>query len=241
MNSGNSFNNKFKNSNKKGHHSTKKKGNYQRRDNEDGLDSHTESDEAVDDKGALFQKRAGPYDFMGGNSRLPGDNLDHSESEEGNNQDIPNFDGNEFAFKKRQPGGKSKAKQGKSTQKEKSSSKKRGGRNDYEVEDLEAQQITSGKKSGMNKASDTKKGNNNRFMPGGSAERSDSEEENLGGTVNFQQKNRRDDYMVNGQDMEGIIRHGGQKDNRNSHGRSRSNANEGSGGKPPLSNRGPRN
>ena len=54
MNSGNSFNNKFKNSNKKGHHSTKKKGNYQRRDNEDGLDSHTESDEAVDDKGALF-------------------------------------------------------------------------------------------------------------------------------------------------------------------------------------------
>jgi hypothetical protein len=31
------------------------------------------------------------------------DNLDHSESEEGNNQDIPNFDGNDFVFKKRQP------------------------------------------------------------------------------------------------------------------------------------------
>lgn len=29
------------------------------------------------------------------------DGLDHSESEEGNNQDIPNFEGNDFMFKKR--------------------------------------------------------------------------------------------------------------------------------------------
>lgn len=29
------------------------------------------------------------------------EDLDHSESEEGNNQDIPNFEGNDLMFKKR--------------------------------------------------------------------------------------------------------------------------------------------
>jgi hypothetical protein len=50
----------------------------------------------------------------------------------------------------------------------------------------------------MKKDSTSKKSKNNGFMRGDSAERSDSEEENLGGTVNFQQRNRRDDYMVDG-------------------------------------------
>ncbi len=100
--SGNSFNNKFKsNANK----ASGKKGNASKKNRDDDeIDSHSESDEAVDDKGALFQKRAGPYDFTGrGGLGGMNDNLDHSESEEGNNQDIPNFDGNDFVFKKRQP------------------------------------------------------------------------------------------------------------------------------------------
>ncbi len=99
--SGNSFNNKFKsNANK----ASGKKGNASKKNRDDEIDSHSESDEAVDDKGALFQKRAGPYDFTGrGGLGGMNDNLDHSESEEGNNQDIPNFDGNDFVFKKRQP------------------------------------------------------------------------------------------------------------------------------------------
>ncbi len=52
------------------------------------MDSHSESDEAVDDKGAMFQKRNGPYNFNTQNNQGFGgmnDNLDHSESEEGNN------------------------------------------------------------------------------------------------------------------------------------------------------------
>lgn len=69
----------------------------------DGMDSHTESDEAVDDKGAWFQRRNGPFDFNGrrGSDGGMNDNLDHSESEEANNNDNPNFDGNEFMFNKR--------------------------------------------------------------------------------------------------------------------------------------------
>lgn len=74
-----------------------------------------------------------------GYNRLVGDNLDHSESEEGNNQNIPNFDGNEFAFKKRQPGWKNNAKKGKSNKNDANFlSKKKGGRNELEVEDLES-------------------------------------------------------------------------------------------------------
>jgi hypothetical protein len=56
MNSGNSFNNNFKSSGKKAQKKSpsKKKGGYKRRNSDEDLDSHTESDEAVDDKGALF-------------------------------------------------------------------------------------------------------------------------------------------------------------------------------------------
>jgi hypothetical protein len=64
----------------------------------DGMDSHSESDEAVDDRGALFQRRNNFNDFydrspdgrpIGGHGGM--NDMDHSESEEGNNQDIPNF------------------------------------------------------------------------------------------------------------------------------------------------------
>ena len=80
------------------------------RNNSAGLDSHTESDEAVDDKGAMFQRRNPNSDyknhnnFMSGggrNGNMYGDDLDHTESEEGNNQDIPDFQGNALMFKKR--------------------------------------------------------------------------------------------------------------------------------------------
>lgn len=79
------------------------------RGSSDGMDSHSESDEAVDDKGAMFQKRNGPFDLNGKRKGYNGmnDNLDHSESEEGNNQDNPNFDGNDFMFKKRDAFGSS--------------------------------------------------------------------------------------------------------------------------------------
>ena len=70
------------------------------------MDSHSESDEAVDDKGALFQKRNGPWNMNG--KQGPGfggmnDNfMNRSDSEEENNQDNPDFTGNQFAFKKRE-------------------------------------------------------------------------------------------------------------------------------------------
>jgi len=49
-------------------------------------------------------------------------------------------------------------------------------------------------------------------MRGSSAEREDSEEENLGGRVNFQQRNPRADYA----DVDGFVRAGnsGSKNNR---------------------------
>lgn len=52
------------------------------------MDSHTESDEAVDDKGAMFQKRN--YGFGDNNTGSRGfggmnDEIDHSESDEGLN------------------------------------------------------------------------------------------------------------------------------------------------------------
>jgi hypothetical protein len=69
------------------------------------MDSHTESDEAVDDKGALFQRRNDPSDYNKKSGYIHrssvNEDLDHSESEEGNNQDIPNFEGNDLMFKKR--------------------------------------------------------------------------------------------------------------------------------------------
>ena len=58
----------------------------------------------------MFQRRNKFNDFYGNNDNSSNnrggrggmnDNLDHSESEEGNNQDIPNFQGNDFMFKKR--------------------------------------------------------------------------------------------------------------------------------------------
>lgn len=69
------------------------------------MDSHAESDEAVDDKGAMFQKRNYPFN----NKQQPvhggmnDDADDHTESEEGINDDNVSFTGNEFGFKKRQP------------------------------------------------------------------------------------------------------------------------------------------
>lgn len=82
-----------------------KKSLQNRRNMSDGMDSHTESDEAVDDKGALFQKRNDQSDYNKKSSYINrgsiNEDLDHSESEEGNNQDIPNFEGNDLMFKKR--------------------------------------------------------------------------------------------------------------------------------------------
>jgi hypothetical protein len=76
-----------------------------RKNMSDGMDSHTESDEAVDDKGALFQRRNDPSDYNKKSGYINrasiNEDLDHSESEEGNNQDIPNFEGNDLMFKKR--------------------------------------------------------------------------------------------------------------------------------------------
>ena len=79
----------------------------------DGIDSHSESDEAVDDRGAMFQRRNNLADYnhssspenrgRGGMNDYgdEGDNRGHSESEEGNNQDIPHFQSNDFMFKQR--------------------------------------------------------------------------------------------------------------------------------------------
>lgn len=73
----------------------------------DGIDSHSESDEAVDDRGAMFQRRNNFGDYY--NSSSPdargrggmNDEMDHSESDEGNNQDIPRFQSNDQMFKQR--------------------------------------------------------------------------------------------------------------------------------------------
>lgn len=74
--------------------------------------NHSESDEAVDDRGAAFQRRNDPnqYGFNLQNqnkskkvakqrtSSNEDNEIEHTESEEGNNQDNPNFDGNERMF-----------------------------------------------------------------------------------------------------------------------------------------------
>ena len=71
----------------------------------EGLDSHEESDEAVDDKGAMFHK--GGYPLKGGRNHgqqeyIGGmnDELNHSDSEE-MVQENPDFQGNDFVFKRR--------------------------------------------------------------------------------------------------------------------------------------------
>lgn len=87
LNSGNSFN-KFKSSGKKqstGKKNATKANRKGRGSGDEFIDSHSESDEAVDDKGALFQKRGGPIDFTGRGFGGMNDDMDHSESEEGNN------------------------------------------------------------------------------------------------------------------------------------------------------------
>jgi hypothetical protein len=66
-------------------------------------------------------------------------------------------------------------------------------------------------------------------MRGSSAEREDSEEENLGGTVKFQQRNAKEDYIF-----------GGDTDNFNGSPHKvdvSGNRQNGSNTKPPLSNR----
>lgn len=75
--------------------------------------NHSESDEAVDDRGAAFQNRNHPDEYKRGgfdlsNKKKGGqkasnedEELEHTESEEGNNQDNPNFDGNDRMFSKR--------------------------------------------------------------------------------------------------------------------------------------------
>lgn len=81
------------------------KGNKNRRGSSDGIDSHSESDEAVDDKGAMFQKRNGPWNMNGGRPKHAFGSMNELEnrsgSDEENNQENPDFSGNQFAFKKR--------------------------------------------------------------------------------------------------------------------------------------------
>jgi len=96
---------------KKGGNKSGKNGSNSKKNNRrlssDGMDSHSESDEAVDDKGAMFQKRNDPWNMNARGNAFGGMNdnaSDHSESEEGNNQDNPDFGGNQFVFKKRPMG-----------------------------------------------------------------------------------------------------------------------------------------
>ena len=87
---------------------------------DDEINYHQESDEAVDDKGAMFQKRTkNPFNKSkkGGNGGM-NDEIDHTESDEGNSSSNPNFNGNEFMFRKRNA--------------------KREGSKDLDIEDLEA-------------------------------------------------------------------------------------------------------
>jgi hypothetical protein len=69
----------------------------------------------------------------------------------------------------------------------------------------------------------------NGFMRGNSAEREDSEEENLGGTVKFQQRNAKEDYIFGGE-TEG---YGGSPHKVDVSGIKQNGSNT----KPPLSNR----